>query len=533
MAYRKIKEPTGTEALIINGWDSGTSPDPYSGMGKMMTANLSIPGEISSGYGLTLNALGTGTLNTPIHRAQHIINGVATAYFILDSASQVWSSTTYSGTFSFLSTSNVTTGATATNQGLVYFIPRSGGAGFLFKFRNDSIDYLAAGAGTWVTGWKPVDGTSGASGIIVPSVSHYAIEGQDSVVYFCNGTGIGKFFEKDGKVFDPTDATTYTFQAWNGTAPEGATNGSNAVPIPSYDNSQSLAEQGNQLLIGGSLNAIYPWDRVSPQVNYPLFIGDTFIDRMVTVNTNVYIFAGGVNSRGRIYLTNGSQANIFFKVPDYITGNLTTTGGFDDPYFTWGDAIFHRNNLIFGFFMKKNGGGFVTADASLGTTAQVWAIDLESNAFRSLSRMDAASGIGRASVLMPALQSSPGFSYIVGVDDSQGATTAAIEYSGTAVGIGRFSVFTDMIPVGTLFDKMTFSQVEIKLRTPLQSGELIQLTPIIDGIVVTSLPATSTVGAISDVYPVNFEQAQWLGFLVVGVGNSETSGVRLFEIRIR
>ncbi len=136
MAYRKEKEPNGQYAIVIDGWTNGIASDPYSGMGKMLTTNLSVPGEVSSGYSLTANALGAGTLNTPIHRAINQTGGTATAYFILDSASQVWSSSTYNGTFSFLSTSNTTTGATATNQGLAYW------KGYLFKFRNGSIDYL-------------------------------------------------------------------------------------------------------------------------------------------------------------------------------------------------------------------------------------------------------------------------------------------------------------------------------------------------------------------------------------------------------
>ncbi len=513
MAYRKEKETNREDAIVIDGWEKGIAPDPYSGLGKTLTADLATPGEISSGYTLTLNALGAGTLNTPIHRAMKTVNGVATLYFILDSASQVWSSSTYNGTFSFLSTSNATTGATATNQGLAYWIPPSGGSGWLFKFRNGSVDYLAAGAGTWQTGWKP----------IYASTNHYAISAQDGAVYFCNGPGIGSILEVEGQVFDPTNAATYTFTALDSANP---TTTSNALTIPSYDSAQSLAEQGTNLLIGGSLNAIYPWDRLSTSFAYPILIGDTFIDRMVTVNTNVYIFPGGTTSRGRIYVTNGSQANLYYKIPDFISG-------IQDPYFVWGDAMFHRNNLIFGFFMKNNSSGFVTADGTFFSTSMVWALDLENNVFRSLSRMDANSSIGRANVLMPALQTAPGMAYIVGVEDSQGATSAAIDYSGTTAGVGRFTVYTDMMPVGTLFDKRTFTQVEFKLRSPLQSGESLDILPIMDGVLLGSVGLANTVGQISAVYPVNFQGAQWLSFLVQGIGNSATSGVRLHEIRVR
>ena len=512
MAWRIEKEENGGQAIVIDGWTNGMAADPYSGLQTMLTADLATPGEIASGYNVTVNTITSGTVNWPIHRAIHQVAGVATAYFILDVASQVWTSTTYNGAFALTGTGNVTTGATATNQGLVYWIPPSGGSGWLFKFRNDKIDYLAGGSGNWATGaaWKT----------ITASVNHFALAGQDGAVYFCNGSAVGSILEVEGKTFDPTDTSTYTFNT-------------NALTLPPYDQAQSIAEQGTNLLTGGSLNALYPWDRISPSFSYPLYIGDTFIDRMVTVNTNVYIFPGGATSRGRIYVTNGSQANLFFKIPDYISGQ-------EDPYFTWGDAIYHRNNLIFSFFMMKNGGGYITADVSFGSTAQLWAVDLSVNVygtptetgFRGLARMDAASGIGRAGALLPTLQTSPGLGIIVGVQDSQSTSTAAIENICSTVGIGRFTVTTDKIPVGTILQVKTFTQIEFKLRTGLESGESMNIIPVSDNVNQTTL-TTNTVGAISDVFPVTFEKGQWLSFIIQGIGNSATSGVRLYQIRIR
>lgn len=516
MAWRLEKEPNGKEAIVIDGWQDGMGPDPYTGIGNMLRANLSVPGEISVGYDTTINSTGTGTVNWLIHRALKQSAGTASAYFMLDSASQVWKATSYNGTWNFLDTGNVTTGATLTNQGLVYWIPPSGGAGWLFKFRNDKIDYLAAGTlGTWATGagWKTITG----------SVNHFAIAGQDGAVYFCNGAAVGSIQEVAGQTFDPTNTATYTFTT-------------SALTLPPYECAQSLAESGQQLLVGGSLNAIYPWDRLSTSFNYPLFLGDTFIDRMVTVNTNVYIFAGGNTSRGRIYVTNGTQVNLFYKIPDYITSNYPTELGQNDPYFTWGDAIFHRNQLIFSFFMMKNGGGYITLDASFRSTAMVWAIDLETNAFRSLSLMSGGSAICRAGALLPILETVPGYGYIVGTQDSNGTSTANFEYVGTAAGTGRFNITTDRIPVGTFIFKKTFSEVEFKLRNPLESGESFTMIPITDvngTLTAFSELLTDTAGSISNVFPVNFEMGQWLFFVCQAIGNSPTSGVRLKEIRIR
>lgn len=513
MSYKVVKEPNNVEAIVIRGWEQGIAQDPYSGIGRMLNVDLSTPGEVAVGFPITASTQSGGALTIPIHDAISYVAGMANAYFILDDTSQVFKSTSITGTWAFLSTSNVTTGASAINQGLAYW------KGYLFKFRATHIDYLTGGTGTWVSNWNPANGSTTSSDVI-QNINHYAIVSQDDALYFCNGAGIGSILEVAGKTFDPADTTTYTFNA-------GTTNASNALRLPTYDTAQSIAEQGVSLLIGGSLNAIYPWDRTSPSFGYPIFIGDIFIKRMVTVNTNVYIFPGFQTGRGRIYVTNSTQANLFFKIPDYIFGE-------QDPYYIWGDAIFHRNNLIFGFLVAKNSATQTTIGNGTGliTSSGVWAIDLETQAFREISDMNTSSGHGNASALITPTGSTPGMGYIVAWDNV--ASTSGIGYSGTTAGTGgsSYNVTTDLIPVGTLFERKTFSQVEFKLRTALESGESIQIIAGVDGSFST-IGTTNTVGAISDVYTVNFEKAQWLQFQVVGVGNSATSGCRLEEIRIR
>lgn len=506
MSYRLEKEENGVKAIVIDGWEKGIADDPYSGMNRMLQVNLNTPGEVSVGYPITTATQSTGTMTVPIHDATNIQNGSATAYFILDDTSQVFKSTGIAGPWSFLSTSNTTTGALATNQGLAYW------KGYLFKFRNSSIDYLATGAGTWVTGWNPATGAAGSSGIIVADVNHFALVSQDDALYFTNGPGVGSLLEVAGSTFDPTNTATYTY-AFN------STGSANALKLPAYDTAQSLAEQSTNLLVGGSLNAIYPWDRISTSFSYPIFIADMFIKRMVTANTNVYVFAGNANGRGRIYVTNSSQADLFYKIPDYIFGE-------QDPYYEWGDAIWHRNNLIFGFFVTKNSG------AAVLSSTEVWAIDLESEAFRSISEISSSSGKANAKVLISGLGSSPGMGYIVAWDNL--GSTSGIGYSGTTAGIGSSSLQTDLIPVGSFLESRTFNQVEVKLRSSLQSGESLQIQALTNPDQATVVVGTmSTVGTMSEVFTVNFEKIQWLQFQLLSTGNSATSGVRLKEIRIR
>lgn len=511
MSYRIETEQSGVKAIVVSGWEAGIAKDPYSGVANLLNVNLSVPDEVSVGYPITTSTQSGATMQSPIHDATQYAAGSAVAYYMLDSASKVFKATSISGTWTYLSTSNTATGADANNQGLAYW------KGYLFKFRSGKIDYLAGGAGTWVSGWDPATGSTTASNVIVPDITHYALVSQDDALYFCNGSGVGSILEVAGTTFDPTNTATYSFAG-------GATGSTNALNLPTYDTAQSIAEQGTQLLVGGSLNAIYPWDRLSTSFNYPIFIGDSYIKRMVTVNTNVYVFPGNTNGRGRIYVTNGSQVNLFYKIPDYLFGE-------QDPYFEWGDAIYHRNNIIFGFFIGKNSGSGVITDSGIGAS-HVWAIDLDTNAFRGISRLTTSNSAYSASSLIASVGSSPGFAFAVGARVAGGGD-GILGYSGTTSGIGTSTIITDLIPVGTLFEKRTFTQVEFKLRTPLASGESITITPIVDGTTGTAFTTSDTDGIISDVYVVNFEKAQWLQFKIESVGNSATSGVRLKELRIR
>lgn len=507
MSYRIEKEENGTTAIVISGWEKGTAPDPYSGMNRMYSVNLTVPGEVSVGYDITANATSGGTLGNPIADSTRYFSyatpGVPASspqsFAILDANGRVWESTTVSGTYAFLSSSNSTTGS-STTDGIAFYL------GYLFKTRGANIDYW--NGSTWVTGWQ----TTLTSGF-----QHFMYVGSDNTLYITNGNYIATVAlanPGDPTTFDPSNAATYTFS-------------NKKLQLPSIDTSLSLAEIGggntpnSTLLIGGTQNAVYPWDKTSSSFNLPIFVGDSYIKNIVSVNQNAFIFPGNHQGRGRIYITNGSQAEEWFKMPDYIFG-------IQDPYYEWGDAIFHRNMLLFGTFVDSNALTTQLID-------QVWGIDLATKTFRSVSNIPANStATANATCLISTGNLSvSGLGYIVAWNDN--GSNPGIGYSGTTAGIGTAVINTDLIPVGTLFQKRTFSQIEFKLRSPLQSGESISIIPIVDGTAGSALTFDSTVttGSISGVSPVNFQGAQWLQFQISLTGNSASSGVRLREIRLR
>lgn len=572
MSWKIEREPNGDEAIVIDGWTNGIGADPYSGLGYLLGVDLETPGEVAVGYPLTANATSGGTLTAPIADSTRffptymnptsIATGAAQSYAILDDSGQVWEATSISGTWTKLSSGASTSGAGDTD-GIAYWL------GYLFKTRGANIDYWDGS--TWHNAFE----TTLQSG-----VQHTMYVATNNQLYITNGSKIARLYAPDPSIFVPITTVTATgsfsssdttgtltavwpYQtatipgtfsngderdivfsngsagiSWTGGLTGSATStitidafnfSTNIVEIPLTDVALSLAEVGggnssqSTLLIGGSQNAIYPWDKISTSFSLPIYVADGYIKRMVSANQNAFIFPGNTGGRGRIYITNGSQADLYYKIPDFIFGE-------QDPYYEWGDAVFHRNELLFSFFPNKNSGG-----GTIQNFGYVWALNLNTKAFRAISKGPVtATFINNATVLIAAVNpSTSGFSYIAGWDDS--STSPSITYSGTTAGVGTASLLTDKIPIGTFLQKKTFSQVEFKLRSPLQSGESLTMTPFIDDTIATNLTfsPTITTGSISGVAPVTFQGNQWLQLIVGLTGNSASSGVRLHEIRIR
>lgn len=492
MAWR-IDQETGD--LIMDGWDKGIAGDPYTGIQDMRTVNIdTVPGEVSVGFTLTANTTSGATLGIPIDRATSFTNGVATAYLILDATGNIFKSTTLTGTFS--SVGATTTNASATDGIAVW-------KGYVFHFRDGNIDYATINAsgtvGSWTNAWQTYTGS------LLP---FQALVGRDDVLYFTNGQFVGALSENAGSTFDPATSSTYTYNQ-------------QALTLPSFDIAVSLEEQALNLLIGGAQDAIYVWDRISPTFNNRIFLAERYIRRMVKANTNVFAFTGNTTGRGRIYLTNGSQADIFAKFPDQISG-------YQEPYYKVFDAIYHRNKLIFGVEVSQNVDGSVITSPSY----EVWAIDCSTKALRSISEPPGGAGVPRVLIADTSNSTQKGFAYLIGWSTGTGGTHG-IASCQTGAGIGSAVIKTDRIPVGTFLKKKTFSQVEFKLGTSLASGESIILSYITDvssGSIATFSSSDST---ISNVSPISFQNAQWLQIQASLTGNSATSGCRLREIRLR
>lgn len=500
MAYRI----EGTD-IVIDGWEQGIAPSPYKGLADVSYGQiLNYPGEISV-MGPLANAPVTGaTLDLPVHKCVKLNStGTVTQFFMLDAYGQTYYADATAQAWTYGSSVGTAISVVG-NSGMAQW------KGYTIVFRANKLYYTASGTLASWTDW-----TAATPAVAVTSGdTHNTFIDTEDVLYFCNGTSVGSLIQNPGKTFDPTDATTYTF------------NGS-AFLLPNGMFSTCLEQLSSNLLIGTSSNKVIPWDRISANVsstNQPLFLGENFAYRMVTANTNTYIFPGHPviqNGRGYIYVTNGSQVSIFAKMPDSFND---TQGTFSpEPYWVFGDAMYHRNKLFFGAVSSTGTGG-------------VWMLDLQTGVISRANQFTISSST-LVTVLMPVYTGAAGvvppqgYGYWAG--GGTAASTCAMNYTSNTLSTSA-RVISDKIPVGTFLKKKTFTQVEVKLAKPLVSGETVTLDYISDLGTGTIGTFTSTDGGVGKVFPVNFQTGQWLQIgATLAPTNTNPSYVRLKEIRLR
>lgn len=457
----------------------------------------------------------TGATFTSYNMAQpkyFTYNTLNAYYFLVDSSGQVWSNgqTTTSGYWTFLG--NTAGNGSSHGNGIV-FQQISNTGGYVFVFRDSAIDYLLVGGATWVYGWKPSDASTGnAAGYLNTGNGtnnpHFAFVAPDSRIYYTDGNWIGRWYQTDPNVnFVPTTLSTYTFDQ--------------TALLPKTDRANCLAYLGSNLLVGGKNNIVYPWDRFNTNFLQPILLPEYNVTNMVTVNTNTYIFVG---NRGRIYFTNGGQAQLYKKIPDHISGTI-------EPYFTWGGATSVKNQLYFSALAVTNAG---TAISQYGG---VWGIDLDTKAIRLTNKLSYGSYAGYATAIIPNFGSNPaGTGLFIGWDTGSSVygldTTISTPYSN-----GETTIDSDLIPIGTYNKPRNATYIEYRLSRPLVANESIVIkTRLIFDTSDTGYSTTltdSTAGNYSGTAAINFKNAQWVQFQAVLTSTSSSpSYVRLTQLRI-
>ncbi len=457
------------------------------------------------------------TFGQPTYKTLDYI-GTATSpnnVFILDLNGRAWW-VNLSGNLVFLG--NTTLTSTHGNGICAY-------GAFLYVFRDANIDYMTidsitnSSAPAWTYGWQSVTSPSASA-----NYSHYAIAAQDNGMYFCNNQTVGSVLAKSGQTtVDPSNAATYTYNT-------------SALLLPSVDRTTCLAELGTLLMVGAIQNKVYPWDRISTSYNYPIVLAENYTTRMVTTNSTTYIFAG---NRGRIYQTNGSNVQLFKKIPDHIIGFFASSGGLD-PYYSWLDATYWKNQIYFSFLTYKNDGTQITNIGGL------WAVDISMPAVGQSTpvalRMTNTMAGGASLypyVIAPNIRSTtPAGAGLYLPWSSQTITSYGVDVTSSTPYISTSAIFgeiyTDLLPTGVNIGKKTFNQLEFKLAEQMVSGEMVRISVRQSYSDSWTVMGTTTDAVLSDVYPMPVQNGEWIEFYVELQSTSTTpSLVRLKQLRLR
>ena len=447
--------------------DSGTFVSPTAG-----TITFSV-------YTLSLGPRGQITKN-------YMVESQDGYHWLLDSTGLLWtdrlltdggtgitntSSWTYAGNIGSV---GISPDPAAFGNGLVYFQPTYAVSsspqlfdGYIFIFRQQQIDYLKViSAGStiapqtlsfsynWQSGFELNLALLWGESVAYP---HEAIQTPDGRIVFTDAYVIDYFYQNSvDTTFDPTNSSTYTFV--HSTA---------SSTMPPSDIGLCIAYNPNQTLIVGGMNDVaYVFDITSSppyQLSSLILLPENLTRNVVTVANNTYLFTG---PRGRIYITNGSQANLFAKVPDHISNTVA-------PYFQWGAATSVNNKLVFGIYMAGTG---VTPNTS-NNYGGVWMLDISTQA------MYVANGLTSdfkdyCCALLPMTNKEYAGNGIIGAWKSSTSYTwgsSGIFTSANNPSQTTSWVTSDLIPIGLAIDPVTPTQIEFRLSQPLQTGDYVEI----------------------------------------------------------
>ena len=352
--------------------------------------------------------------------------------------------------------------------------------------------------------------------LINSSVTQYRpyVSKVDGNLYFSNGRYMGTLIaENTNTNFNPGEYVTFSVNY-----------GTFSVVDPN-DTIVDMIDLLSTMVVAGQ-QKIYTWDYVSATTSAPIPINEPII-RLENLLNNVYVFT---NQKGNIYISNGSYAQYLMKIPDGIVNTI-------DPVWTIGDVMVHRSRLYFHAVASDTSGNnllrgvfsIIVSPSLLGEIAR--GINMESQGSAGLVP---AAGSTSDAVLINNEPSSDGQdSYYCAY--STGASSGVIDYNDTTLwSNGEPAIETDMIPIGTILTKRTLGQVQFKLDRPMATGDSISLYARSSLSDTYTLVGTTTSEVLSDYYPSNLFQGQWLQFKITfSCAATGSSFIPLREVRVQ
>jgi len=233
---------------------------------------------------------------------------------------------------------------------------------FLFVFRSANIDVLDVsttakqedpiGESAWTENWKTLNAAAGSNR------SHNSIRSVDGKIYFSDDNYVGSIEELT--TFVPATGATYEYS-------------NQALDLPTEVSVGVLEDFGSNLMIAGSDNKLYSWDRTSDSFDLPIQFPS--ISSIKTINNVLYVLSAFDAS---IYATNGVSVTRVKLLNSYITDRSNTTS--PNQSILFGNAIADGNRLLFGVSVYANdntNSGVYFYDTITGALAQYYVMDGE------------------------------------------------------------------------------------------------------------------------------------------------------------
>lgn len=453
-------------------------------------------------------------------------------YFVLDSNGLVWENESGSSQWSLLQTTSPSSpnpSGIACYQSYVLVLA-------------DQLYYkgLAALGTAWAAFSTPAN--LGFNG----SYPHFSTLTPSDLLVICDGSQLSTLMVNPNQSFSPTSSATYTWSP-----------GTVLLPTSDYATCISLIGNGSaatggtggatNVIVGGTGKLLYPWSPGTSFFNPALFLSEDYTQQLQTVNNLVYVFSG---SKGIVSVTNGTSLTGCITVPDYVAN---TTGTNQDPYFVWGGTMYQRGRIWFSVQAPNCGGiwSFVPTINYMPEQDMGISLRLEhQNSYGTYS--------GYATILFTPQRITDaninGVQYFSGWDDGTSGgsanpygidlsgTTPYTSFSGgtgTTPYTGAVAIETDLIPIGTLLNKTSFSEIEYKLSAPLVAGENVginyrpNMTSAWLPLTLTQQEATNPISGVF-IPGNNMQNLQWVQLQVIlGSTITNPSYTRLTELRLR
>lgn len=278
---------------------------------------------------------------------------------------------------------------------------------------------------------------------------HTMYIGQDDVVYITDGIYIASLTEVAGKTFNPSDGTTYT---WN----------AQALDLPSDYVANTLNEYGDALIIGTYFNEVLNRGNRA----------DTFA-WTPTSSSGTYTFDDTKKVKGNGVWQAATQGNIFYQVIDRNAGKLYVSNLSSYELIAelkniaYGDSVLKihpdaveiiDDQLLFGIGSNDSGQDNLGVYGYKNGTLHIQ---------NTLSCGDTQIEIG-------SIINGAGYDYYISWDDD---TTYGIDkVSNIRMDSYGTALVSPLYTVGTALEPASFTQMDVELGKPLASGEGVRVS---------------------------------------------------------